>query len=226
MTKISRYLTGFTLLVFALMLAAPATSELHRQDNKKKVKTILFLGNSLSAGYGVPPGKAFPELIADKIDSLSWRFEVWNAGVSGETTSGGLRRIDWLLRREIDVLVLELGGNDALRGLPVELTKKNLQAIIDKTRKAYPDARIVIAGMQAPPNLGKEYTSRFRAIYPQLAEENDAVLIPFLLEGVGGVPELNLSDGIHPTAEGHRIIAENVWKVLKPVLKKMGNQSR
>lgn len=218
MRKISQYLAGFTVLVWIFTCAATGTSGLYQQDSKAKAKTILFLGNSLSAGYGVPAGKAFPDRLAAKIDSLGWNFEVVNAGVSGETTSGGARRIDWLLRREIDVLVLELGGNDALRGLPVELTKQNLQAIIDKTRKAYPDVCIVLAGMQAPPNLGKPFTSRFRAIYPQLAEENDAVLIPFLLEGVGGVRELNLADGIHPTAEGHRIIAENVWEVLKPVL--------
>ncbi|NIR52707.1 arylesterase [candidate division KSB1 bacterium] len=188
---------------------------------KTSNKTILFLGNSLTAGYGLAPRLAFPSLIQQKIDSVGWNFDVVNAGLSGETTSGGLRRIDWLLRNHIDVLVLELGGNDALRGIPPELTKKNLQGIIDKTREKYPDVKIVIAGMQAPPNLGENYTRRFRQMFPELAEENDAALIPFLLEGVGGVAELNLADRIHPNAQGHKIVAENVWSVLKPVLKSM-----
>lgn len=193
------------------------------EDAKKdtSAKTILFLGNSITAGYGLKPSQAFPALIQEKIDSLGWKFEVINAGLSGETTSGGLRRIDWLLKKEIDILVLELGGNDVLRGMSLDLTRKNLQAIIDRTRKKYPEVKIVLAGMQAPPNLGEEYTAEFQAIYPELAEKNDALLIPFLLEGVGGDPELNLSDQIHPTAKGHKIIANIVWKHLKPLLEKM-----
>ena len=187
--------------------------------NTKRTKTILFLGNSLTAGYGLQKSQAFPALIQQKIDSLGWNFEVVNAGLSGETSSGGLRRINWLLKRKADVLVLELGANDALRGIYSELTKKNLQAIIDSTKNKYPNVEIVVAGMLAPPNLGKEYTDKFRSIFTNLAEKNHALLIPFVLENVGGIPELNLSDGIHPTSEGHRIVAENVWKVLKPVLK-------
>ncbi|GIV61269.1 MAG: hypothetical protein KatS3mg044_0135 [Rhodothermaceae bacterium] len=183
--------------------------------------TILFLGNSLSAGYGLDPDQAFPALIQQKIDSLGWPFRVVNAGLSGETTAGGLRRIDWLLRQKVDVLVIELGGNDGLRGTPPEVTKANLQAIIDRTRARYPDVRIVLAGMQVPPNLGAEYTERFRELFPELARENDVALIPFLLEGVGGVPALNLPDGIHPTAEGHRIVAETVWRTLRPLLASM-----
>lgn len=179
---------------------------------------VLFLGNSLSAGYGVEPDSAFPNLIKARIDSLGWNVEIVNAGLSGETTSGGLRRIDWLLRRPVDVLVLELGGNDGLRGIPTEVTRSNLQAIIDKTRTRYPDAEIILAGMQIPPNLGHEYTRDFREIYPSLAEENDAHLIPFLLEGVGGVERLMQGDGIHPTEEGHRLVAENVWDILRSVL--------
>lgn len=184
-------------------------------------KTILFLGNSLSAGYGLDPDLAFPALIQQKIDSLGWNFNVINAGLSGETSAGGLRRVDWLLQRRIDVLVLELGANDGLRGITLDLTEKNLQAIIDRAKSKYPQVKIVIAGMQVPPNLGQEYASQFRRLYSDLAKQNEAVLIPFLLEGVGGVPQLNLPDGIHPTAEGHRIVAKNVWEVLMPLLKTM-----
>lgn len=186
--------------------------------------TVLVLGNSLAAGSGVDPQEAFPALLQEKVDSLGWTFEIINAGLSGETSAGGLRRIDWLLRQPVDVLVLELGGNDGLRGIEPEVTKQNLQAIIDKTRARYPDARVVLAGMQIPPNLGPDYTERFRDIYPELAAENDAVLIPFLLEGVGGVPALNQSDGIHPTAEGHEIVAETVWTYLRPVLEEVGEE--
>ncbi|MFQ5637942.1 MAG: arylesterase [bacterium] len=190
-------------------------------EKKNSPKTILFFGNSLTAGYGIGPSLAFPALIQQKIDSLAWEFEVINAGLSGETSSGGLRRVDWLLKRRIDILVLELGGNDALRGISLELTKKNLQEIIDKTKAKYPKVKIIIAGMQAPPNLGQTYTSQFRAIFPDLAENNHESLIPFLLEGVAGESALNLPDRIHPTAEGHKIVAALVWKVLKPLLESL-----
>ena len=181
-------------------------------------ETILFLGDSITAGYGIGEEQAFPALIQDRIDSLGWPYRVVNAGVSGETTAGGLRRVSWLLGQPVDVLVLELGGNDGLRGTPIEVTKQNLQAIIDSTRAQSPEADIVLAGMQVPPNLGPTYTARFRDLYPELAEANDTHLIPFILEDVGGIPELNLPDGIHPTAEGHRVVADNVWEVLKPIL--------
>jgi acyl-CoA thioesterase-1 len=194
---------------------APSVSNTNRS-------VVLFLGNSLSAGYGVEPDSAFPNLIKARIDSLGWDFEIVNAGLSGETTSGGLRRIDWLLRQPVDVLVLELGGNDGLRGIPTEVTRANLQAIIDKTRARHPDAEIILAGMQIPPNLGHEYTEAFRDIFPSLAEENDAHLIPFLLEGVGGVDRLMQNDGIHPTEHGHRVVAENVWEILRGVLEDGG----
>lgn len=192
-------------------------------SSKKTVpeKTILFLGNSLSAGYGLDPELAFPALIQQKIDSLKWNFRVVNAGLSGETSAGGLRRVDWLLKNRVDIFVLELGGNDGLRGIALDLTKKNLQAIIDRVKAKYPAAKIVIAGMQVPPNLGQEYAAQFRALYAGLAKTNNAFLIPFLLEGVGGDPKLNLPDGIHPTAAGHRLVAKNVWKVLLPLLKTM-----
>ncbi len=182
---------------------------------------VVFLGNSLSAGFGLDLDQAFPALIQQKVDSLGWNVTVANAGVSGETTAGGLSRIDWLLREHLDVLVLELGGNDGLRGIATEVTKQNLQDIIDKTRARYPEARIVLAGMQVPTNLGPVYTARFRDLYPDLARENDIDLIPFLLENVGGIPELNLPDGIHPTAEGHKIVAETIWKTLGPVLESL-----
>ena len=181
-------------------------------------KVILFFGNSLTAGYGVDPGQAFPALIQRRIAALNWPFKVVSAGLSGETSAGGLRRIEWLLKQKVDLLVLELGANDGLRGIPLETTRKNLQAIIDRTRGKYPDAAIVVVGMRIPPNLGPEYGEEFRRLYPQLAARNQAALVPFLLEGVGGVPELNLPDGIHPTAAGHKIAADNVWKVLKPLL--------
>lgn len=182
-------------------------------------RTILFLGDSLTAGYGLDEERAFPTVVQAKIDSLGMPFEVVNAGLSGETSSGGLRRVGWLLRREVDVLVLALGANDALRGVPLEVTRKSLQGIVDQTKEKYQDVKIVIAGMEAPPNLGEAYTDGFRAIFKDLAKKNDVALIPFLLAGVAGVPELNLPDRIHPTEAGHRIVAENVWQVLEPVLK-------
>ncbi len=185
--------------------------------------TVLFLGDSLTAGLGLQQNQAFPELIETKIKSEKLPYEVINAGVSGDTSAGGLRRIDWLLQRPIDVLVLELGANDGLRGLPVSEMKKNLQAIIDKVKAKNPEAKIVIAGMQIPPNLGAEYAREFRQAFVELAQANNAALIPFLLEGVGGHAELNQDDQIHPTAAGDKIVAENVWRVLGPLLRKTGS---
>jgi acyl-CoA thioesterase-1 len=186
-------------------------------------KTILFFGNSLTAGYGLEPSEAFPALIQQKIDSAGWNYTVINSGLSGETTAGGKNRIGWVLRQKVDVFVLELGGNDGLRGVELKSTRQNLQAIIDTVRARNPDVQIVLAGMQIPPNMGADYTSKFRTIYPELAEKNNLPLIPFLLEGVGGIAKLNLPDGIHPTAEGHRIVAENVWKVLEPILREQNS---
>jgi acyl-CoA thioesterase-1 len=179
---------------------------------------ILFLGNSLTAGYGLTPEEAFPALIQAKLDSAGYRYRVVNAGVSGETSAGGVRRIDWLLQNPVAILVLELGANDALRGQDLRATRANLQAIIDRTRAHAPATKIVVAGMQAPPNLGSHFTEEFRQLFIDLARANDAALIPFLLEGVGGIPALNQADGMHPTAEGHEILAENVWQVLLTVL--------
>ena len=182
-------------------------------------KVIVFFGNSLTAGYGLDdPSEAFAGLIQKRIDSLHLNYKVINAGVSGETTAGGNARIDWLLKQHLDVFILELGGNDGLRGIAVSDTRKNLQEILDKVRAKYPNAKRVLAGMQIPPNMGQKYTSEFRKVYPELATKNDVAFIPFLLEGVGGEPSLNLQDGIHPNVKGHKIVAENVWSVLKDQL--------
>ena len=184
-------------------------------DTSNKTKTILFFGNSLTAGYGVEPSESYPALIQDKIDSLQLKYKVVNAGVSGETTSGGNSRIAWILKQPLDIFVLELGANDGLRGIPLATTEQNLQSIIDKVKAAYPKAKIILEGMQIPPNMGAEYTTGFKDIYPRLAKENNIELVPFLLKDVAGDPKLNQQDGIHPTAEGHKILAETVWEVLK-----------
>lgn len=185
--------------------------------------TILFLGDSLTAGRGVEESQAFPALIQEKIREKNLPFDVVNAGVSGDTSAGGLSRLDWLLQRPIDVLVLELGANDGLRGLPVAAMKQNLQSIIDRVKAKNPQVKIVIAGMQIPPNYGANYAADFRAAFAELAEKNHAALIPFLLEGVGGHLDLNQADHIHPTPAGHKIVAENVWRVLEPLLTKSGS---
>jgi len=182
-------------------------------------KVVLILGDSLASGYGIDSTQAFPALIQHKVNAKGWNFKVINAGQSGDTSAGGLGRLEWLLKNPVDVLVVELGGNDGLRGLPVEVTRKNLQTIIDRTRERYPKVKVVIAGMKVPPNMGRDYGRQFDAVFPELAKKNKAALIPFVLEGVGGVRVLNLPDGIHPTAKGHEIIAVNVWKVLEPVVR-------
>jgi len=178
----------------------------------------VVLGDSIAAGYGVGPAAAFPALLQEKIDAAHMDAKVVNAGVSGDTTADGLRRLKWVLKTRIDVLVLELGANDGLRGLPVQGTRDNLQAIIDEVRGRYPAARIVISGMRLPPNFGDAYAEAFRRIFADLAAKNGAALVPFLLEGVGGDPALNQDDRIHPNVEGHKIVAGVVWKILLPVL--------
>lgn len=185
----------------------------------KKTKTILFFGNSLTAAYGLDdPTKGFAGLTQKRIDSLGLGYKVINGGVSGETTSGGNSRVDWILKQPVDIFVLELGGNDGLRGIPVSETKKNLQSILNKVKAKYPDAKLVLAGMQMPPSMGKKYITDFKNVYTDLAKTNDLTLIPFLLQGVGGEAKFNQQDGIHPTAEGHKMVAEVVWKYLKPIL--------
>lgn len=187
-------------------------------------KTLLVLGDSLAAGYGLDLSEAFPALLQGKADAANLPVTVVNAGVSGDTTAGGLRRLDWLLRRPVDILLVELGGNDGLRGLPTEATRTNLAGIIRRTRARYPDASVLIAGMRMPPNMGEAYGLRFREVFPEVAREEKALLIPFLLEGVGGVPELNQPDQIHPTAAGHQVIASNLWIHIEPVIRKAGSE--
>jgi acyl-CoA thioesterase I len=185
-----------------------------------ETRTILFFGDSLTAGYGLqdPSSEAFPAVIQQTINDARLPWRVVNAGLSGETSAGGLRRVEWVLRQHVDIFVLELGGNDGLRGLPPEDTRANLQAIIDRVRSKYPAAKIILAGIAAPPNMGADFTRDFAAIFPYLAEKNRIPLIPFLLEGVAGRPELNQSDGIHPNLKGHALTAETVWKKLRPLL--------
>ena len=178
-------------------------------------KIILFFGNSLTAGYGLEEGESFPSLVQNRLDSLNLGYKVVNAGLSGETTADGQNRIDWVLKQPMDIFVLELGANDMLRGLDLSQTEENLKTIINKVRAKHPDIPVIITGMQAPPNLGKEYTQQFADIFPRLAKTYRAGLVPFLLEGVAGDPALNLADRIHPNARGAHILMENVWQVLE-----------
>ncbi len=210
LTKLNLPRAGLILCLWAgLTAAAPGP------------KIILFLGDSITAGYGLEPTQSYPALIQEKIDAKKWPFRTVNAGQNGDTSAGGLNRMDWLLRSRVDVLVLELGGNDGLRGLPPETTRRNLQSIIELARKKYPQVKIILAGMKVPPNMGGDYAKKFAAIYPDLAKQHNTLLIPFILENVGGIRELNLPDGIHPTAKGHERVAANVWKVLEPVLQNL-----
>jgi len=181
-------------------------------------KVILFFGDSLTAGYGLSTEIAFPALVEESLNKKGKACKVINAGLSGETSAGGLSRIDWILRQPIDIFILEFGANDGLRGLPIEETRKNLQQIIDKVRAKNPDVKIVIAGMMVPPNMGPEYSANFQKVFPAIAKKNNATLIPFLLKDVGGIEKLNQPDGIHPNAEGHKIVASNVEEVIEKLL--------
>ena len=191
---------------------------------KEKEKTshdvILCFGNSLTEGYGLKPEEAYPALLQKKVEQAGYNYQVVNAGISGETTSGGKNRLSWVLKENVKVFILELGANDGLRGIPLSETKQNLQEMIDTVKAMVPSAKIVLAGMQIPPNMGQEYTDEFKEIFPALADSNQIALIPFLLEGVAGDAKLNQEDGIHPTAEGTKIVIENVWKVIEPLLLK------
>lgn len=184
----------------------------------QKSKNILFFGTSLTAGMGVDPEQAFPALIQDKIDSLKLPYKVINGGLSGETSAAGKNRIDWLLRQPVDIFVLELGANDGLRGIPVTETEANLQTVINTVKKKYPEAKLIMAGMQMPPSMGQKYTSDFKNLFPALAKKNNMDLVPFLLKNVGGIPSLIQPDGLHPNPKGHKILAENVWAILQPDL--------
>ena len=205
---------SFILKVSILMICFISINKLSAQDKKH----IMFFGDSITAGYEIDPDDAFPAIIQRKIEERGLNYRVTNAGVSGETSAGGVRRVDWILKQEIDVFFLELGGTDGLRGIDPNNTKQNLQQIIDKVSEADPTTEIVLAGMEALPNMGSDYTDRFRSIFYELAEENDLVFMPFVLEDVAGDPDLNLPDGIHPTEEGHKIIARNIWELLSPLL--------
>jgi acyl-CoA thioesterase I len=200
-------LAFFTALAMSPLRAAPA-------------KTLVFFGDSLTAGYGLddPGHEAYPAVIARKIEAANLPWRVVNAGLSGETTAGGLRRVDWILRQPVDLFVLALGANDGLRGIEPAVTRVNLQGIIDRVRAKNPQAKIVLAGMFMPESMGEDYARAFGTMYPELAEKNQVPLIPFLLSGVGGVPAMNQADTIHPTADGHAVMAATVWKVLRPLL--------
>lgn len=232
MKKISCYFCCLALLLLIGCANEPAPKAKSESDNKAqptastpskanvaKKKNIIFFGNSLSAGYGLDPSEGFVGLVEKRIDSLGLDYKVINAGLSGETTAGGKSRVEWILdRQSVDIFILELGGNDMLRGTDYKQSYQNLKSIVVKVKTKYPKAKLVIAGMLAPPNMGPEYTEGFKEMYPKLAKDNDAALIPFLLDGVGGISSLNLPDGIHPNVEGHKIVTENVWRILEPLL--------
>jgi acyl-CoA thioesterase-1 len=214
-------------VAFALLLAAcgekktgpAATTVIADKPDSSSAKTVLFFGDSLTAGYGLDDqSQAFPAVVQNKIDATNLHYKVINAGVSGETSAGGKARIGWILKQKVAVFVLELGANDGLRGIPMTETINNLQAIIDSVKTKYPKAKLVMLGMQVPPNMGSVYAYSFKAVFPELAAKNKMALVPFLLKGVGGVPSLNQKDGIHPTAEGAKIVGDNVWQVLQDVL--------
>ena len=190
------------------------------EETKTATKNILFFGDSITACYGLDDSdNAYPAVVQKKIDSLGLDYTVINSGVSGETSAGGKSRIDWVIKQDAAIFVLELGANDGLRGVALSETRSNLQAIIDVVREKSPETKIILAGMQLPPNMGQEYTSGFKQLYSDLAEENNIAFIPFILKDVGGVAALNQADGIHPTVEGHKIVANTVWETLKPLLK-------
>lgn len=192
----------------------------HTEIPKTNTKTILCFGDSITAGYGLDDSNdAYPSVLQGKIDGLGLDYTVVNSGLSGETTAGGRGRIDWVMNQDVDIFLLELGANDGLRGVPLSETRSNLQAIIDVVKAKSPDTTIILAGMELPPNMGQDYTSEFRSIFSDLAENYNIEFIPFILKDVGGIAELNQADGIHPTIEGHKIVANTIWEVLEPLLK-------
>jgi acyl-CoA thioesterase-1 len=227
---ISRY--GWRGLLVALAVAgcwtagcgteerAPALDDAPPAPTTGERGRIVFLGTSLTAGLGLDPDQAYPALIQRKIDAAGLRFEAVNAGVSGETSAGARRRVDWLLRQPAAVLVIETGANDGLRGLEVDSLGSNIQAIIDHAERQSPKPAIVLVGMRAPPNLGSSYSRRFERVFAEVARQNDLPLVSFLLEGVAGRAALNQADMIHPTAVGQQRMAETVWEVLEPVLRR------
>lgn len=202
----------------ASVAAKPSEATPVAMETVVKDRNILFFGTSLTAGYGLDQNEAYPALLQQRIDSLKLPYKAINGGLSGETSAAGKSRIDWLLKQPVEVFVLELGANDGLRGIAVKETTANLQAIIDKVKKKYPQAKLVLTGMEVPPNMGDKYATDFRNMFKDLAAKNEMAFVPFLLEGVAGIPKLNQGDGIHPTAAGQHILAENVWLKLKDLL--------
>ena len=217
-----RYPLGFILAagLIAACAVPPPSVERRVPSAERRVPSVVFVGTSLTAGYGLPdPKLAYPALIQRKIDSLGLGYRTVNAGVSGETSAGALRRIGWILDQgNVAIVMVETGANDGLRGQDPDSTRANIQAIFDRARALNPAPKLVLTGMEAMPNLGQAYTTRFRAIYPALAKANPVVLIPFLLEGVAGIDSLNQADGIHPTARGQELVAATVWKAIRPLL--------
>lgn len=224
------YFNSFIALTFILLTACGTNNKKAEKKSEKEERSevvekkeerdnIIFFGNSLTAGYGVESEEAFSGLIQKKLDSLDYDYNVINAGVSGETTASGLSRVEWVVKRQpVEIFVLELGGNDGLRGIEPKETNKNLRAIIDKVRAIHPEVKILLAGMMVPPNMGQSYAEQFQKLFPKIAEEKEVNLIPFLLKDVGGEADLNQPDGIHPTPEGHKIVAETIWKYLEPLI--------
>lgn len=206
---------GFAWIVLGLCLGTSVAAESQTETAKRR---IVILGDSITAGYGVDATEGYPSLLQQRIDQARLPYTIVNAGVSGDTTSGGLRRVEWVLRQPVDVFILALGGNDGLRGIATSVTRSNLTSILQRVHSRYPKARLVLAGMQMPPNMGKDYTDSFQALFPEVARQQQAILIPFLLEGIGGKAEFNQPDLIHPTPVGHQKVADNVWAVLKPLL--------
>jgi acyl-CoA thioesterase-1 len=202
--------------------ASASTGTPHASDTASGAQRVLIIGTSLTAGLGLDPDESYPALLQRKVDSTGLAIRIENAGLSGETSAGALRRADWLLREPAAVVMIETGANDGLRGLDVDSTRENLRAIVRAVRRASPDARILLAQMEAPPNLGADYTTRFREMFPAVAREEGAVLVPFLLDGVAGIAEMNQGDGIHPNRDGARRVADNVWRTLAPELERLG----
>jgi len=220
----------FILVILLMGCGNEKNSEKAREENSdteettvisenSKSKTILCFGDSITAGYGLEDSnEAYPALLQKKIDSLDLNYTVINSGLSGETTAGGRSRLSWVMKQKVDIFLLELGGNDGLRGIPLTETKANLKAIIETIQNESPNTRIILAGMELPPNMGKVYTTEFRELFAEIASQYDVAFIPFILKDVGGIKALNQNDGIHPTAEGHKIVANTVWEVLRPMV--------
>jgi len=214
-------MTHFSLTAIALLLAAIVATAAAVSTEPDHMPVVLLFGDSLTAGSGVAPDEAFPARIQARLNAGGRRVRIVNAGLAGETSAAGVRRIAWVLRAPVEASVLELGGNDGLRGLPLDQTESNLQAILDTVKAKSPDAALVVAGVRLPPNLGPHYTDAFESMFPRLAKANDAALIPRLLAGVGGDRELMSGDGIHPNAAGHQRVAETLWQTLEPLLSRL-----